>query len=55
MGDGGADQAEILRRENRAGAGGLAAANALVMAGVNGDGSVERATPRTLWLGLRLR
>lgn len=29
-------------------------ANALVMAGINGDGSVERATPRTLWLGLRL-
>ena len=24
-----------------------------VMAGINGDGSVERATPRTLWLGLR--
>jgi outer membrane receptor protein involved in Fe transport len=29
--------------------------NALVMAGMGGDGSVERATPRTLWLGLRLR
>jgi outer membrane receptor protein involved in Fe transport len=29
--------------------------NALVMAGVNGDGSVERATPRILWIGLRLR
>lgn len=29
--------------------------NALVMAGVNGDGSIERATPRTLWIGLRLR
>jgi vitamin B12 transporter len=29
--------------------------DALVMAGVNGDGSVERATPRTLWIGLRLR
>ena len=29
--------------------------NKLVMAGVGGDGSVERATPRTLWLGLRLR
>src|SRR5206468_4459695 len=28
--------------------------NALVMAGINGDGSVERATPRTLWIGLRL-
>ena len=29
--------------------------NALVMAAVNGDGSVERATPRTFWIGLRLR
>lgn len=29
--------------------------NALVMAGINGDGSVERATPRTLWIGIRLR
>jgi outer membrane receptor protein involved in Fe transport len=29
--------------------------NALVMAGINGDSSVERATPRTLWIGLRLR
>jgi len=29
--------------------------DALVMAGVNGDGSIERATPRTLWIGLRLR
>jgi outer membrane receptor protein involved in Fe transport len=29
--------------------------NQLVMAGINGDGSVERATPRTFWLGLRLR
>jgi len=29
--------------------------NSLVMAGINGDGSVERATPRTLWIGLRLR
>jgi vitamin B12 transporter len=26
----------------------------LVMAGLNGDGSIERATPRTLWIGLRL-
>jgi outer membrane receptor protein involved in Fe transport len=26
----------------------------LVEAGVNGDGSIERATPRTLWIGLRL-
>jgi vitamin B12 transporter len=26
-----------------------------VMAGINGDGSVERATPRTLWIGLRVR
>ncbi|NUQ19292.1 MAG: TonB-dependent receptor, partial [Sphingomonas sp.] len=30
-------------------------ADALVMAGINGDNSIERATPRTLWLGLRLR
>jgi len=29
--------------------------DALVMAGINGDGSIERATPRTLWIGLRLR
>ncbi|MEP7130194.1 MAG: TonB-dependent receptor [Sphingomicrobium sp.] len=29
--------------------------NALVMAGLNGDSSVERATPRTLWIGLRLK
>ena len=29
--------------------------NGLVMAGINGDGSVERATPRTLWIGIRLR
>jgi vitamin B12 transporter len=29
--------------------------NALVMAAINGDGSIERATPRTLWIGLRLR
>ncbi len=29
--------------------------NALVIAGINGDDSVERATPRTLWIGLRLR
>jgi outer membrane receptor protein involved in Fe transport len=29
--------------------------DALVMAGINGDDSVERATPRTLWIGLRLR
>lgn len=28
--------------------------NKLVMAGINGDGSIERATPRTLWIGLRL-
>jgi hypothetical protein len=26
-----------------------------VEATINGDGSIERATPRTLWLGLRLR
>lgn len=29
--------------------------NALVVAGIGGDGSVERATPRTIWIGLRLR
>jgi outer membrane receptor protein involved in Fe transport len=29
--------------------------NALVMAGINGDGSIERATPRTLWIGVRVR
>lgn len=29
--------------------------NALVEAGIGGDGAIERATPRTLWLGLRLR
>ena len=29
--------------------------NALVMAGIANDGSVERATPRTLWIGLRLK
>jgi outer membrane receptor protein involved in Fe transport len=29
--------------------------NALVMTGIGGDGSVERATPRTLWIGVRLR
>lgn len=29
--------------------------DALVMASINGDGSIERATPRTLWLGVRLR
>ena len=28
--------------------------DALVMAGINGDGSIERATPRTLWIGVRL-
>lgn len=27
----------------------------LVMAGINGDGSVERATPQTWWIGLKLR
>lgn len=37
----------VLRGENLT--------NALVMAGINGDGSIERATPRTLWLGIRLR
>ena len=29
--------------------------NQLVMAAINGDESVERATPRTFWVGLRLR
>jgi outer membrane receptor protein involved in Fe transport len=29
--------------------------NKLVMAGIGGDGSVERATPRTLWIGIRMR
>jgi outer membrane receptor protein involved in Fe transport len=29
--------------------------NALVIAGIGGDGSIERATPRILWIGLRLR
>jgi vitamin B12 transporter len=29
--------------------------DALVMAAFNGDGSIERATPRTLWIGLRLQ
>jgi len=29
--------------------------NALVMAGIGGDGSIERATPRTWWIGLRVR
>jgi outer membrane receptor protein involved in Fe transport len=29
--------------------------NQLVMAGINGDGSIERATPRTFWVGIRLR
>ena len=29
--------------------------DALVMAGIGGDGSIERATPRTLWIGVRLR
>ena len=29
--------------------------NALVIAAIGGDGSIERATPRTLWIGLRLR
>jgi vitamin B12 transporter len=28
--------------------------NELVVAGIGGDGAIERATPRTLWLGLRL-
>jgi outer membrane receptor protein involved in Fe transport len=29
--------------------------NELVEAGIGGDGSIERATPRTLWIGLRLK
>jgi vitamin B12 transporter len=29
--------------------------NKLVETGINGDGSIERATPRILWIGLRLR
>ena len=29
--------------------------NQLVTAGINGDGSIERATPRTLWIGIGLR
>ena len=29
--------------------------DALVIAGIGSDGTVERATPRTLWIGLRLR
>ena len=29
--------------------------NQLVMAGSNGDGSIERATPRTFWIGIGLR
>ena len=37
----------VLRGEN--------ITNALVMATINGDGSIERATPRTLWVGLRIR
>ena len=37
----------VLRGEN--------ITNALVMAAINGDGSIERATPRTLWIGLRIR
>ena len=29
--------------------------DATVVAGIGGDGSVERATPRTLWVGVRVR
>jgi outer membrane receptor protein involved in Fe transport len=29
--------------------------NARMLAGISGDGIEERATPRTFWLGLRLR
>ena len=31
------------------------ATDALVMAGIGSDGSIERATPRTVWIGLRMR
>ena len=37
----------VARAENLTGA--------LIMAGIGSDGSVERATPRTFWIGLRLR
>jgi outer membrane receptor protein involved in Fe transport len=37
----------VLRGENLT--------DTLVMATINADGSIERATPRTLWIGLRLR
>lgn len=37
----------VLRGEN--------VTNSLVMASINADGSIERAAPRTLWIGLRLR
>ncbi len=37
----------VLRGENLT--------NALVMAAFNGDGSIERATPRTLWVGVRFK
>ena len=30
-------------------------AGARVVAAISGNGLIERATPRTLWLGLRLR
>jgi outer membrane receptor protein involved in Fe transport len=29
--------------------------DATVVAGIGGDGSVERATPRTLWVGVKVR
>ena len=29
--------------------------NERILSGIGGDGAIERATPRTLWLGLRLR
>ena len=37
----------VLRGEN--------VTNALVEAAINGEGSIERAPPRTLWIGLRVR
>jgi outer membrane receptor protein involved in Fe transport len=29
--------------------------NKRVVAGLNGDSSVERATPRTMWIGIKVR
>ncbi len=39
---------------NRDGHGAWVNSKALEMAGIGGDGSVERPTPRTVWIGLRL-